>query len=254
VTPALGDFAVGLAHADLPVFPLRPGSKRPRFKGGFHRATCDPEWVAAHWGRYPEDNIGVRPPLGMLVVDIDPRNGGDKAWAGLVEMFGPVPVTWTARTGSGGWHHWFVVAEPLRRVDPHPWPGVDFKEGNTGFVVAPPSVHPNGRCYEWVNPPLGDPALAPYWVRSVLHPPVPMPPPLPTVTGKGALSVQMLVARINNAPEGCRNTTLFGACMDAAKQGDLDVYAPALIAAAVFRGLSPSEAEATVRSARRRNR
>ena len=99
-TRRLGRFAAGLADADLPVLPLLPRSKRPRFKGGYRRATCDLEWIDRHWWYHRDDNIGVRPPLAMVVLDVDPRNGGRAALARLVAEHGPLPQTWEARTGS----------------------------------------------------------------------------------------------------------------------------------------------------------
>ena len=133
---ALNQAALGLAHADLPVFPLLPRQKRPRFRGGFHHATYDTASVVDHWSRFPTDNIGLRPPLEMAVLDIDIRNGGHHAMRKLVDEHGPLPPTWVARTGSGGWHYWFVVGEMAVRSKLRE--GVDIKHGGTGFVVAPP--------------------------------------------------------------------------------------------------------------------
>jgi hypothetical protein len=59
-----------------------------------------------------------------------------------------------------------------------------------------------------------------------------------------------LVRRIEAAQEGMRNTTTWGACRDAAQQGDLDEFEDALAAAAIGRGLPPSEVDAIIRSAR----
>src|ERR1700758_2598680 len=85
---SLGHFAAGLAAANLPVLPLLPRSKRPRFKGGYKSATCDPLSVDQHWDRFPDDNIGIRPMIGTVVVDVDPRNGGRTALARLVAEHG----------------------------------------------------------------------------------------------------------------------------------------------------------------------
>jgi hypothetical protein len=250
---SLGNFAAGLAAAGLPVLPLLPllpRTKQPRHKGAYKAATCDPLWIDQHWYHHPDDNIGVRPPIGMVVVDIDPRNGGKTALARLIAEHGRLPDTWTARTGSGGRHVWLAVGEMTVRA--HLCEGVDIKHGGNGFVVAPPSVHPDGGRYEWLQPPFGEPAAAPTWLREMLKPPVYEPPLLTLVNGDGGgrYSLLALVRRIEAAPEGQRNRTTFGACRDAAGQGDLDAFADALAAAAVGRGLPLSEVETIVRSAR----
>jgi hypothetical protein len=246
---SLGRFAAGLAAADLPVFPLLPRSKRPRFKGGFKGATTDALRIDKHWYHHPDDNIGCRPPIGMVVVDIDPRNGGKQALARLIAKHGRLPSTWTARTGSGGRHVWLVVGEMAVRA--HLCPGVDIKTCDNGYVVASPSIHPDGGRYEWLTPPIGEPAAAPTWLTEMLKPPVYTPPVVTrNPDGHGLYSLDCLVGRIQAAPEGTRNITTYGACRDAAKQGDLGAFEDALAAAAITRGLPPSEVETIIRSAR----
>jgi hypothetical protein len=245
----LADHAAELAAIGLPVLPLLPRTKRPRFDGGYKIATCDQKIIAAHWRRYREDNVGVRPPRGVGVLDVDLRNGGEESLRALTRRHGAIPKTWVTRTGSGGWHYWLTVGDmPVRsRLGA----GIDVKHGGNGFVVAPPSVHPCGGVYVWQIPPLGRPALAPWWLRCALAAPVYSAPLIDGGRGHGPFCLAALVGRIHAAPEGRRNTTLYGAARDAAKQGDLDAFAEALVCAAVARGLPPVEAEATIRSARK---
>lgn len=257
----LGDFALGLAGADLPVFPLRRRSKQPRVAGpflhGFHDATTDAERIDRHWYAYPFDNIGLRPPLGMAVavLDVDPCHGGRATMARLLAEHGPLPETWTARTGSGGRHLWFVVGEIPLRGNLGPDSGVDIKHGGTGYVVAPPSIHPNGRRYEWLRAPVGEPAMAPDWLLALLRRPVYVPAPVTgTASGTGRYSLQCLLRRIECAPEGSRNVTVYGALRDAFKQGDLDAWEDVLTAAALASGLPPSEVAGIVASVRRGTR
>lgn len=246
--------ALALASTGLPVFPLRPRDKRPRFGGGFHNATTNTAHVAAHWDAHPRDNIGVRPPAGMVVVDVDPRAGGDLALSALEGEHGPLPATWTAETGSGGWHYWFAVgAADLRGklCD-----GIDLKHGGTGYVVAPPSIHPNGEPYRWTTPPEGFPTFAPAWLQRLIE-----RPPAPRLdqarsrrhqasAGNGPYTVGCLAGRIAKAPIGQRNRTLYGAARDAHRQGDLDTYEADLVAAAARVGLDDREIAATLRSVR----
>jgi hypothetical protein len=241
-----------LARIGLPVFPLVPHGKEPRFKGSFHNATTNPTEITAHWRRHRNDNIGVRPPEGVVVLDVDPRHGGDVELACLTAKYGPLPATWLPRTGSGGWHYWFTttatsgIRGTLRT-------GIDIKHHGSGYLVVPPSVHPCGDRYWWQRSPRGPtPTAAPPWLESGIRRPIGdrWAHTVDGMNGHGEYTLQCLVARISAAREGSRNRTLYGALKDAQRQGDLDVFEPDLAAAAVGIGLDHREVEATLRSVR----
>lgn len=113
------------------------------------KAPQDPRWqlreydstreAAAAEGRH---NLGVRIPRNLLVVDVDPRNGGDESFARLtadcaVDLSGYPSV----RTGGGGVHVYLWLPDGFEAVQRHErYPGIDFK--TSGQVVAPGSVHP----------------------------------------------------------------------------------------------------------------
>src|SRR5262245_42819055 len=42
------------------------------------RATLDPARIKAAFAKYPGANVGIMPPPGCVILDIDPRNGGDE--------------------------------------------------------------------------------------------------------------------------------------------------------------------------------
>lgn len=141
--PDLRAAAIAYARRGWEVFPLRTADKAPATKHGLLDATADVDTVTRWWDRNPLLNIGIRPPDSVIVLDIDPRNGGD------IDALGAYPDTWTARTGGGGWHLWFRydgrAMGKLRDI-----PGIDIKT-RSGYVVAPPSIHPSGRRYTWQN-------------------------------------------------------------------------------------------------------
>lgn len=98
-------------------------------------------------GREPgEINIGIAFDAGLVAVDIDPRNGGDKTWSALIATHGAIPQTATAITGGGGTHYLFRVP-PDAKVG-KPGPGIDIKGKNT-YIVVEPSVHISGSAYSW---------------------------------------------------------------------------------------------------------
>lgn len=246
--------ALDYVRAGLEVIRLVPGTKDP-FKGshGYLDATTDAAQVNRWWAQHPDANIGIRPPAGVIVLDVDPRHGGDTELARMARFRGQLPDTWTAHTGSGGFHLWFCAGDTAGTRGKL-CTGVDLKHHHNGYLVAPPSIHPNGQPYEWMTPPTGAPADAPRWLRIAIQPPVVHMRPFAVAgdpkAGSGQYNLACLVARIAKAPEGRRNTTLFGACRDAHRQGDLDVFEADIIGAARAVGLLDSEIAATIRSAR----
>lgn len=144
----LGQAAEWYAARGIPVFPCRPRGKEPLIQGGFHAATIDKELIRRWWERWPEANIAVPTGAasGWLVVDVDPRNGGDATMEDWIARFGRWPATAEALTGGGGRHIIFRHEGGLRCRPLGP--GVDLKaEG--GYIVVAPSVHPSGNRYQW---------------------------------------------------------------------------------------------------------
>jgi len=165
----LQDRTLSLAAEGWLVFPLQPRSKLPYpHMRGFLDATTDAEQIR-RWLSVPgaeQSNIGLRPPAGVIVVDVDPRSNGMETLRALEATHGGFPDTLTASTGGGGLHAYFRVPAELS------WPkqlggGIDIK-GENGYVVAPPSVHESGRRYEWVKSlPIAD---APAWLVALGRP------------------------------------------------------------------------------------
>lgn len=78
---------------------------------------------------------------GVVVVDVDPRNGGDETAALL-----GLPPTRESITGGGGFHAIYSVTEPTRSRKLGP--GVDF-QADGKYVILPPGRHASGRQYAW---------------------------------------------------------------------------------------------------------
>src|SRR5215203_3500214 len=81
--------------------------------------------------------------------------------AGRDQLRGPV-----AATGRG--FHWHVLPPGLGNRAGI-LPGFDFR-GRGSYVVGPPSVHPGGHRYRWINPLLEELAPAPGWLIQLLVP------------------------------------------------------------------------------------
>jgi len=249
--------ALDYARHGWPVFPLRgkfPAVSKDKGGHGHLDASTDPDVVARMWsGPYQLCNIGCRVPACLCVLDVDPRHGGLQSLQQLQDSYGQLPDTLTTLSGRGdGGHHLFFIRPAGNLSARRLGDGIDLKI-DRGYVLLPPSIHPvTLRPYRWVDEDT-PPAVPPAWLVALLAPP-PVPVVVRPATNGGAagrFSLLCLVERVNAAPEGRRNTTLYGAARDALLDGNLDDFEPDLVAAAVARGLSESEVAATVASARR---
>jgi hypothetical protein len=124
-----------------------PG-KHPRTAHGFLDATKDPKCITEWWTKWPDANIAIPTGAasGLLVIDIDPRNGGDESWEALTFEFGRPPDTAEQLSGGGGRHVFFT--DPGVSVPKELAPGIDIKSAG-GYIIVAPSVHPSGRQYAW---------------------------------------------------------------------------------------------------------
>jgi Bifunctional DNA primase/polymerase, N-terminal len=201
--------ALELAEAGWPVFPLT--GKAPLTVHGFRDASCDASQIRLWWERWPRANIGIAVPKGMVVVDVDPRDGGNETLAELERRHGHLPPTLEVSTGSGGRHLWFKHPTD-RLLQRDLGAGVQTRVGGKGYVVAPPSVHPEtGRPYQWVQP-AAPVAWLPSWVVAKLHPPKPAEPgqrPKLTVLEGGAKGwLDRAHESVRTAPQGQGHVTL----------------------------------------------
>jgi hypothetical protein len=135
---------------------------------GVYSASTDESRIREWFRDVPDANLGVHAD-GLIVVDVDPRDGGDESWRALESEHGEVPPTWRVITGSKGEHIYFqcpsgvVVTNVAAKAMTNPplGPGVDVRTTG-GYLVAPPSRHISGGVYDWsVDHHPQDVALAP---------------------------------------------------------------------------------------------
>jgi hypothetical protein len=129
------DAALRIAAKGTPVFPCGP-DKAPRVAGGFKSATTDPALIRT-WTAWLDEGtmIGAAVPAHQIVVDIDPRNGGDETMA----LFPELPRDRVVRTRSGGTHVYLTVPQDIGDLRAQLGPGVDIKRPGKGYVIVPPS-------------------------------------------------------------------------------------------------------------------
>ena len=245
------DDALRLAAAGWPVIPLR--GKIPMTAHGVKDATTVPEQIARWWPGRAQHNIGARVPRSLMVLDIDPQNGG--SLAALTDAAGghlPRTLTVHSGRGTGGRHLYFL--NPGGPLSSSRLPaGIDVKT-ETGYLVMPPSLHPaTGQPYRWESAP---PAHLPTALRELLRPAVARPAPVvpaPRTSGSGRLSERAahLAKFVQDAPEGTRNGRLYWAACQAIRDGHDAMTFDLLEGAAMVAGLSETEARRTITSARR---
>jgi hypothetical protein len=153
------------------VIAIEPRGKRPRvpWTAFQHRLPTQAE-LDEWFRRWPDANVGIVTGgiSGLVVVDVDPRHGGDRSLQERERACGRIPTTVEAATGGGGRHLYF--AHPGGTVGNRVGlaPGIDLR-GDGGCVVAPPSMHSSGRRYAWVDgraPGRCPLAPAPVWIAT----------------------------------------------------------------------------------------
>lgn len=140
--------AIAYAEAGLAVLPLTPHGKVALVKDWPQKATSDIATIRSWWAKFPSANIGLHVgKSGLVVVDIDPRNGGDASLKGLKAEHGDAWLSNVCvNTGGGGHHYIYASCSSGVRLPAQIAPGIDLKHG-VGYIVAPPSIHPSGRRY-----------------------------------------------------------------------------------------------------------
>jgi hypothetical protein len=170
--------ALAYAKQDIRVIPIKQGEKRPPMQGWQNAATSDPATIRTWFeGQFKDCGLGIA--TGefrnryLIVIDIDdrPEFSGSDTLNDLEQLHGQLPDTVEVITGSGGRHIYFLTDAPIRNeASGRLGQGIDVR-GIGGQVLAPPTVHPNGKTYEWVegksiaNTP---PADMPLWMVLIL--------------------------------------------------------------------------------------
>ena len=162
--PDAGKAALAYARLGWAVLPLHtPGrdgacscgrktcssvGKHPRTAHGVHDATKDKAQILDWWREWPDANVGIATGAasGLIVVDIDPRNGGDTTYRSLT----PHSKALAAQTGGGGRHLFYKYQDSP--IIYQPGKGVEIK-ADGGYVAVAPSLHVSGKRYRWLQKP-----------------------------------------------------------------------------------------------------
>ncbi len=148
--------ALKYAEKGIAVFPIIEKTKKPYTPNGCKDAKTDLRAIRFWWKKWPDANIAIATGSasgGLVVIDIDLKDevNGYKALEEWQKENGQFPETARALSGNKGMHLYFWVD---RKIGNRAGilPGVDVR-GEGGYIIAPPSIHPNGNPYTWIEDP-----------------------------------------------------------------------------------------------------
>jgi hypothetical protein len=206
--------ALDYAALGLAVFPCLIGTKEPATRRGFYDATTNPATLRRWFGSQQSYNIAVATGLasGVWVLDAD-GEAGAVTLGNLEAKHGALPSTRTS-ISSAGCHLWWRAVGELQSSTARIGPGLDVR-GDGGYIMAPPSIHPDGPVYRWSNETA--PVPAPEWLLRLARkrPPPPAIPPRQIARthscdtssyAKAALEYE--IGTLASTPQGQRNHAL----------------------------------------------
>ena len=219
--------------------------------------TTDLERITASWGSSPQANIGFCPGRARIIVtDID-GPAGELAAQRLGLLAEP---TFVVETGRGS-HLYF--SHPGGSIGNRKLaPSLDVR-ADAGYVLLPPSVHPNGKRYRSLGQP-EDINTLPSTVLEALqgkrtkerhrHGSSPIDAGTPQRRSYVATAIEGECLQLAQAPEGDRNNVLNRAAFALARfvatgEADPGKLADVLAVAADHAGLDEHEVERTIQSA-----
>lgn len=157
--------APGLAAEGWQVFPLVPRSKVPYAGSHGHLDATDDPVLVSRWAQEkPDANVGLRPPEGVVVLDVDDP-AEFRRWRAARGLDLPPTREVTTRRGR---HLYFRLPQPVSVRAQLVGVKVDCKTSR-GFLLAPGSVAPSGKRYRLVRKlPLTE--LPAEWLPEVTRP------------------------------------------------------------------------------------
>lgn len=133
------------------VLPVRPEEKRPFMQNWlqFTKTRPDRALVTSWFTALSGAGVGVVTGRvsNMVVLDVEHH-----CTVPIEEILKRYPTDMVARTGGGGYHLFYQYPQSVSRVSNRVriFDGADLR-ADGGFIVLPPTIHPNGTRYEWTR-------------------------------------------------------------------------------------------------------
>jgi hypothetical protein len=152
------DYALGYAtRFGWPMLPIRPATKEPLGRlapNGVHDATTDPTIIREWFEREPDAGIAVATGHpGPQIADVDDPQAAGDALARLRRCGAPTAATFRGL-------HFVFKGTDARTVAL----GYGELRGRGSYIILPPTWHPSGRQYTWLDSPRGPLPPVPTWL------------------------------------------------------------------------------------------
>ena len=144
--------ALSYHRLGLSVIPITLKKKNPLVAWELYQKEPPSKFQILEWWKreFPNANVGIVTGAisGLVVIDLDTEEAKDS----FKELNHDYDLSFVPRSHTGkGWHLFFEHPGSMIPNRASIIPGLDVR-GDGGYVVAPPSVHPNGQFYEWEVP------------------------------------------------------------------------------------------------------
>jgi Bifunctional DNA primase/polymerase, N-terminal len=143
--------ALGYPQQGFSVIPIQRRGKRPLIAWDeYQHCRATESEITEWWKHWPDANIGIVTGAisDLVVIDLDTAEAKNK----LKELVPGFDFTAVPRSRTGkGWQLFFKHPGVMLPNRAGIIPGLDVR-GDGGYVVAPPSIHPNGNQYQWEIP------------------------------------------------------------------------------------------------------
>lgn len=143
------DEILGYVDSGWSILPVKPEEKRPYMTNWLqYTKTRATKPMVENWFR-SLSGAGVGAVTGrisnIIVLDVE-----SYCPTPIEEILRKYPTQLISRTGSGGWHLFYQYPTSVPKVSNRVkiFEGADLR-ADGGFIVLPPTVHPNGNRYEW---------------------------------------------------------------------------------------------------------
>lgn len=154
---------------DIPIFGLHPIVDGKCSCGDEDCQTTGKHPIASGWQHTPlwsEDQLDCMESMGhfdtgygvlvsgLLVIDVDARNGGVESFERLcadleIDLLGESGLAVATGSGNGSMHLYFRAPSVALMQHHEKYAGIDFK--SSGYVVGPESLHASGNRYEVIH-------------------------------------------------------------------------------------------------------
>lgn len=157
MTSPYGTAALDLLNAGWHgILPLPPRAKKYPPTGYTGSTGVDPSGADVYtWAEHHDGNVALRMPPDVIGVDVDAygEKQGAATMANARIAWGAPPATWRITSRDDGISGIALYRVPVGLAWPgEVGPGVDILQRSHRYAVAPPSIHPEGRTYRWIDP------------------------------------------------------------------------------------------------------